>query len=291
MNARWRIVTPVAIALIIIGLALPGTAQDQSDARISELEKRVAVLEAEVFGTSATSPMSTTPALATPAGATGSPAADGGISVDPASVQYPVAGNAFHLLGPGIPGELSIVAQGPIPGVTEVPIVLRNNTSEQLVEVGVGAEVRDASGGLIGSASASPGDFVPILDPGAVTFAVVTFDEPLPNDATVTFFTEGGSNPTLLERFPTLYGGVELIEFVASSERILGSVRNISEAPIEITGTLLSVACFDASGSLSGAPSVTTARERLEPGETTSFETFSPPPPCDFFLVSGYGRQ
>lgn len=290
VGVRWDTLAAIVVAPVI-AFGMSGMTQERPDHRIESLETRVAALEAEVFGLPV---MGATPGV-TSAAAVSTPemGGSGGIVVDSASTRFPVAGNAFHLLEVGTPGELSVVAQGAIVGAEEIPIILRNNTADPLANVGVGAEARDANGGLIASASTYLGDFIPVLDPGAVTFANITFDEPLPQGTTVTLFPEGYSDSSRVEHYATTFGGVELTEFTASPEQILGSVRNIGEAPIEVSSATITVACFDASQSFSGVLDVSPARDILGPGETTAFEqpSYITPPPCDYFLVTGYGDR
>lgn len=213
----------------------------------------------------------------------------GGIVVDPALSRFPVAGNAFHLLEPGTPGELSVVAHKPTSGASSMPVMVRNNTDEVQVNITVGAEARDASGNLIGATVSPP--FSPnVVEPGALAMGSLFFDPPLQEDATVTFYPEGESDTALYLRFFEGYAGVELIEFSATSERILGTVRNPTAR--EINDVSLNIACFDAAGTFVTVEVGRPVRAKLGPGESSAFEVLTlrvMQPPCDFFLVTGQG--
>jgi hypothetical protein len=72
MKSRWiAAVAVLALVLMGSGLWFPGVAQDRTEQRLSDLETRVAALEAEVFGTPLASPEAATPVLATPVATTG----------------------------------------------------------------------------------------------------------------------------------------------------------------------------------------------------------------------------
>lgn len=102
----------------------------------------------------------------------------------------------------------------------------------------------------------------------------------------MTFYPEGGSDTVFYER----YSGMELTEFVASPERIIGTVRRTGDAPVE--NVVLHVACFDMTGTLVAFIPGSPLRQNLPPDESTAFEAitlFADSPPCDFFLVTGFG--
>jgi hypothetical protein len=211
------------------------------------------------------------------------------IVADPASTRFPVTGNAFHLLEPGTPGELSVVAHGPIAGAIEIPVILRNNTDEAMVSVTVGVEARDASDNLIGSARrtlVTP----PIIDPGALAIATIYVDQPIPDGGTVRFYPEGSSDP-YFTRVYAAYSGIELTEFIAFPERLEGTVRITGEAPVDLG--FMHIACFDGSGALGAALLAYPDRPALGPGESSTFKATTlfttSAPPCDYFLMTGYG--
>lgn len=206
------------------------------------------------------------------------------------SSRFPVAGNAFHLLEPGTPGELSVVAHGPVAGALEIPVILRNNTDAPIVLVTVRVEVRDASGTLIGEAgrtNVTP----PVIEPGAMAIATINGDQPLPDGGTVRYYTEGNSDPYFTRTFDS-YSGVELTEFLAFPERLEGRVRSVAD--VAITLEWLHVACWDASGRLVSTLLTSGGLQYLGLGESTRFEAqiifTNTAPACDFFLVTGSGQ-
>jgi len=213
----------------------------------------------------------------------------GDIVLDPASTRFPVAGNAFHLLEPGTPGELSVVAHGPISGASEIPVVVRNNTAAPLTSISVGAEARDANGELI-NVGTSGSYFLPIVEPGALAMSLIFFNPPLPDGATVTFYPDGKDDPSFLSVYMN-HSGVELTEFSVASYFPVGTVRNTGDA--EIGDISLQIACFDGSGALAGFLLSTPIRQTLGSGESSAFKAGTilptPPPPCTYFLVTGHG--
>lgn len=213
----------------------------------------------------------------------------GEIVVDPASSRFPVAGNAFRLLEAGTPGELSLVAHGPVasvPGgqIDVIPVIVRNNTDAVQVSITVGAEARDANGNLIGAATGralSP----PVVEPGALAMGNIYFESPLPEGATVMFYPpEGGGDAAYSLNVYEEYSGMELTEFSVFPERVLGTVRSTGDVPVERVD--LYIACFDTSGTFIAVSFTKPAHESLGPGELSAFEERMEAP-CDSYLVTG----
>lgn len=58
MSARQGVVATIMAAVVVaIAIGMPGTAQDRTELRIEDLEARVAVLKAQVFGSPIASPV------------------------------------------------------------------------------------------------------------------------------------------------------------------------------------------------------------------------------------------
>lgn len=273
----------LAVAIGVVGLYSPGMMATQPSVGATPAGSPVARPMATPIVSSDATPAASP--VASPMATTGI----GEIIVDPASTRFPVAGNAFHLLDPGTPGKLSIVAHGPTAGAGQIPVVVRNNTTGPLTNVSVGAEARDISGALIGVGT-SGSYFLPIVEPGALAMSMIFFNPPLPDGATVTFYPEGNSDSSFLQVY-VKHSGVELTEFSAASGLPIGTVRNTGEAPI--ANISLQIACFDGSGTLAGFLLSTPIRQTLGPGEASAFKagTILPtePPPCNYFLLTGYG--
>ncbi len=200
-----------------------------------------------------------------------------------ASPQFTVAGNAFHLLKPGTPDELSLIAHGPITGATEVPVIVRNNTGQVQAALTVGAEARSADGRLVGAAASSTLN-PPIVEPGGLSMGSLYFNPPLPEGATVTFYPEGDANVGIYLDVYKRYSGMELTEFSALPGRLLGTVRSTGGAPV--TSIILYITCFDASGTPIAIVPTIPVRQNLGPGESSAFETRTQAP-CDSYLVTG----
>lgn len=270
-NMGGRITIERGITIIALIVALGGSA--------------TAANQVESGATPAASPMASP--LASPVGTAGDASE---ITVDVSSPRFPVAGNAFHLLEPGTPGELSVVAHGSVAGALEIPVILRNNTDAPIVLATVRVEVRDASGLLIGEA-ARTNVTPPVIEPGALAIATINGDQPLPDGETVRYYPEGNSDPYFTRTFNS-YSGVELTEFIAFPERLEGRVRSVGDAAIKLEW--LHFACWDTSGKLVSTFFTSGGLQNLEPDESTRFEAqllfTNTAPACDFFLVTGSGQ-
>lgn len=222
------------------------------------------------------------PAFASPVtGATPSPS---GITVKDG--RFPVSGNAFDLLSAGEPNTLSIVAQGPLVNGT-VSIVLKNNTKDDVTNVTLGAEARDASGKLLGSVSY--GTVYPaIIGAGSFELGWVYFGTaPLP-DAKVTVYVDSKPVTDLDIQLLTSKSGVSVTEFAASKEQIIGAVTNTSSDPVNDPYMLVS--CWNDKGVLSSTEVARTARKVIAPGESSAFSVItlgSLAPSCDKWLLTG----
>lgn len=284
----WGVVTTAAISSAIALLLAVGNSRTVGVGQgstptplpVEGLGTRVAALETQLAALGGGgAPLATPVAAASPVAPAATPAAG-------ASVVY---GNAREFLGPGEPGELSVVASGPVGGYS-IPVVVRNNTDRTLARVEVGGEVRDGAGNLVAAGSSQP--FLPtIVPPGELAIGSVLFGgTELPAGASATFDVGASDDLGLYSTNGPI--SVELVEFAARPDVIVGSFRNPSGTPI-VGNVYLRVACFGEDGMLLAEEPAIAARTDLAPGETTAFDAFSSGlvPPCGRFLITGHGNS
>lgn len=224
--------------------------------------------------------------LALPGALLASPATPMATGIVVKDGRFPVSGNAFDLLTDGEPNALAIVAQGPLVS-GNVPIVLKNNTKNDVSSVTLGAEARDASGKLIGSVPY--GTVYPaVISAGSYGLGWVYFGTtPLP-DAKVTVYVDSKPVTDLDINLLTSKSGVSVTEFAASKDQIIGSVTNTSSDPVN--DPYLLVSCWDDNGVLSSTEVARTARKLIGPGESSAFSVITlggSAPPCTKWLLTG----
>ncbi len=149
---------------------------------------------------------------------------------------------------------LSLVFVGVARGSSssQVPVIVRNNTSDTLNRIEVTGTARDASGTLIGSGSSTQGFEPANLAPGEWGFGYVYFSEIMPEGTTYDLTAKGDkadtgiqlSKPTSVtiaevSTQPQQYGGQSFIGIVSND------TGSDVEGPIGVD-----VGCFDASSNL-----------------------------------------
>ena len=210
------------------------------------------------------------------------------------SEQGYVGGNAFSLLESGDAGEISIIATGPYQESLGLPVVLRNNTGDDVENVSVAAVVRDAEGGLLGQA-ATTGIFPYVVVDGGVAFGRVYFGVgDLPKGAT---FEDYEIDSELLSDDP-LFLDATVIEADQQGDQIVGRVRNDHEQ--DVFNLRPAVACFDEDGALleiADSNPMTAADLALDAGDSTVVG-FQPEQggaglsgPCPVFLFAAQAQK
>lgn len=203
-----------------------------------------------------------------------------------------VGGNAFSLLPQGEPGKLSVIAYGPVDDLThQLPMVIRNNTGNDIVGPKVSVTVRDSSGGLLGA-----GDALSIepyyVRAGGVAFGAISFlsDTSFPADATYEFKVTS-TPPSQARFYPS--ADLDIVEAAGFPDHIAGTVKNGYDK--EIKGPLqFAAVCFDDNGNVLNYDSGFSDIGQLAPGETQSFQidllaATLTGAPCPAYLVAGQG--
>ena len=199
-----------------------------------------------------------------------------------------LVGDALPLLPPGQPGVVDVIAVG-APVKWDVPIVLRNNTGEDVVLTNVRGTAQDATGTPIGTGE--PGSLVSpwVVPAGQVAIAAVYFNtlEHLPPDAAVAFAPEAEPVATAV----AFRQDLEIVEATPREDRIVGLARNGSDEPLVGRVSVLGV-CFDAAGAIKGHYHAFADKNDLDPGETAPFTArFAGTGPCEAFLVGASGNK
>jgi len=176
------------------------------------------------------------------------------------------------------------VLVGPYDGL-QLPIVVRNNTDEDLFDITVSAVARTADGELI----AAGGDqhFNPYRVPsGDYALGYTSFDgvEP-PADAVSEIDVDGSSEASSFSPIDLEAGDAEFL-----SDRIVGELINNNDATIGSIG--ISVICLDSEGAVTSFQSGYVDKESTDPGETVPFQvSFFGDVDCSTFVFTGNGYE
>lgn len=202
---------------------------------------------------------------------------------DPASLGAGIAGNAFDLVAPGTPGEVSVVATGPLPTdqmATQL-VLVRNLTGEAVGRTSIIATARDAGGTLVAvGASFLP---TPVLVPdGGLSMMRVRFQPAkIPAAATVEYQVWNAAPRPEVE----MVQGLALVidEMVFMDGRYLGTVTNTTE--VDAWGGSVLVMCFGPDGTVTTTGSAAVDPFKLSPGVTGTFAV-SIATECDRYIVA-----
>lgn len=254
------------IAALETKVAKQATSIAKRDAKIDQLRTRIAELEVEQAAEPTATPQ---PAEASNDGAE-SPT---------------LGGNAIQLLRGGEEGEFAVAAVGPYDG-NILPLVLRNNTDQDLTDVTVSATARTASGELI-AAGGDQGFNPTVVRAGSYTLGYIYFDGiALPADATFEFEVNG-------ETF-TGYSSFSKIDLSVTDaaflgDRIVGEFENTSEVTVQ--GPVgISIVCFGADGVVFGFEQGYADKDEAAPGDKIPFQvSFYSGIDCTNFLVAASG--
>lgn len=196
-----------------------------------------------------------------------------------------IGGNAFPLLPEGEPGELSVLAIGPYDG-TMLPIIIRNNTGQDVIRVTATATARNPAGQVIGSGTDQM--FNPnLVRAGGVAFGYAYFGGvQFPPDTQ--FDIQLNATPATNDRFENRRD-LEVVEASAIEGRVVGTLQNTYGATLTGPFDARSV-CLDESGSILSYQMGLMAPADLQPDETVTFQTDNfTGIPCPYFLVAASG--
>jgi hypothetical protein len=196
-----------------------------------------------------------------------------------------IGGNALGSLPEGEPGELSVLAIGPYDG-NVLPIVIRNNTGQDIIRVTAVATARNPAGQVI--ASGNDQLFSPnLVRSGGVAFGYAYFGG-IELAADTTFEVDLDAKPATDDEFENRRD-LEIVEASTVDGRVVGTMQNIYDA--ELTGPIsVDAVCFDEAGDLVAHLKSYTNKETVAPEESASFQVDNfLGVPCPLFLVAASG--
>jgi hypothetical protein len=201
-----------------------------------------------------------------------------------------VGGNASPRLPVGRPGVV-VIAHGPYQQELSLPVVVRNNTSRQVLRISVSGTATTPGGKLL--ATGKDQTLYPnAVKPGEIAFGYVYFGgDRLPPNARYEFKV---ATATPQEAQYENRRDLVVVESHRVQSRVLGSLRNPYGK--KVTGPIQAmVACFNAAGSLLYTASDFTSQESVNSHGALPFEVDAAPPygtsglSCPNYLVAASG--
>ncbi len=194
------------------------------------------------------------------------------------------------MLDEGEDGELSVVAVGVYDG-SHLPVVIRNNTGEDVEEIE--ASVIARSGGDLIATGADQSITPMVVRDGDLAFGDIYFGEDLPEDAEFEF--ELFASPADESDANALDLVVD--EVNGDGAGVIGILGNPHDVPVGDPVIYANVACFDETGALLDIGFSSAVKDVVAPGATTPFEIGVPnaaaaleTESCPVYLVSGNGN-
>jgi len=180
-----------------------------------------------------------------------------------------IGGNAFDILPPATPGEVSVIGFG---GGTygAFPIVARNDTGQDVSGIKVSVTIRGAGGDLLASGDTGLGLSPRYVRAGGVAIGSVYLGPDLivPPGAQIDFDVTY-SPASLVSPFQPL--DMTIVEASLFDNRIVGTLENGHEVGGQFGLTAISV-CFDLDGTPLSADQGFIDRQTIAPGEQVSFQ-------------------
>lgn len=171
-----------------------------------------------------------------------------------------------------------------------MPVVIRNNTANEVKGVNLSATARDGSGALLGAGNAvfvTPFDIVP----GGLAIAGVNFGgAAIPEDAKIEFKVEPMQSSVARFRPER---DLDVVEANVFEDRIVGTLKNSQNeavnGPIQV-----SAVCFDLDGNalsfdLGSAQVATLAKGDTASVQVTLLGYMMSGQGCPAFLIAGFG--
>lgn len=184
----------------------------------------------------------------------------------------------------GEEGALTVILIGPVNRRNDMPIVIRNNTGNPVVNTIASVTVRDADGALIGTGEVS--DFFPnYLLPGGIAFGEAEFSEAPPANAGYEFRVTAEDQDSRV-----FYKDLESVEHNLLGDRIVGFLRNSADESLQ--GIRVAAICLDESLNPIGFTYDYTDQETVGVGEEMAYEVGLDTFNCPYYIVSskGYGE-
>jgi hypothetical protein len=194
-----------------------------------------------------------------------------------------IGGNESPSLPGGEMGLIAVVAVGPYDGNT-LPIVVRNNTRDDVIRVAISAVARDKSGNMLGSGG-DQGFNPNLVRPGEITLGYVYFGGiDLPDDATFEF--ETSADLASDARFENIRD-LDVVEQSFVEDRIVGMLQNSHDE--HVSGPIEAMAfCFSPEGTLLDFYRNYTDKDEAGPGKTVPFQV-DVRGDCPVFLIAANG--
>ncbi len=193
-----------------------------------------------------------------------------------------LGGNAVPAVPAGEPGKMSVVYVGRNVSVTytELPVIIRNNTSSAVNHVELFAGAKDTSGKIVASGQ-SQGFHPTTIQPGGASLGFVFFSsQAVPQNANFDFSFQTFAPKT------SGYAAADLKVTQANlvNGHIVGGATNGTGIAIE--GSFGEAFCFDGSGTLVDSFGLDVhGPDRLEPGGSVTFDVGLGSASCPTFLV------
>jgi hypothetical protein len=209
-------------------------------------------------------------------------------SYDPREIG-PVVGNAVPALPEGDPGELSVVADSfryrRAVNITEVYVVVRNNTDGEVRGPEVTVTVRDAAGSPVATATIT--QMHPhVVAPGGISFGFVEMDDTeLPEGAVLDFTVAPADVPEGEDHVVDL----PIVEFDRPDTTIRAVVGNDRDTPVAYAEVW--VVCFDDTGTLTRTDAGYASPVQIQPGETGTAEVDVAEIECPVYLLSSVAES
>lgn len=220
----------------------------------------------------------------------GSPAlaADGTLATPTAGTEQRTLGdNAFALLPVSDTKELEIIATGALVN-SNIPVIVKNNSSKTVYDVLVKVEARDAAGSLIGSGETPSSHMLKpsFLKPGDIALGFIYLEGDIQPDAA---FKYSVKSSTEAPSYTIYKANVEFGEVNWLGDRIVGEL--INPASVSVSSVYLMLTCIGDDG-VPLLSDVATVNEAISAGESTTFQmngVFGDLSLCENFLIAGSG--
>lgn len=210
-----------------------------------------------------------------------------------AQLQYDaVAGTAYDLIEEGPAGELAIVATSPVEAMEsgELLVILRNNTDISLVDIEVGATIRDDEDALVAVGAQST--LAPrLIGTGGLALVTLDFqDATIPTTYDIEFTVEG--QPLGNDAF-RIFRDLDVLETRFVDNRIVGIMTNSYDIPV-VGPFGMSAFCFGSNGDLQSRAFAEANGMRVEPGADIAFQVHltgeqQSEEGCGNHLIAGFG--
>ena len=200
-----------------------------------------------------------------------------------------IGGNAFDLLPAGAAGEVAVVAFSSTSQFGNYPIVVRNNTGQDVSEVKASVTIRDGAGSLIAAGDVTPNMAPFYVRSGGLAIGSIYLgaDISIPPDAQVSY-SVSFSPAVKLKPYARL--DFDVTEASLFENRIVGTLENGQEARGD-GGVQVQSVCFDLEGNPLSADQTFLDVQSVAPGDKLSYQidiigSFTGQE-CPAFLVAG----